>query len=210
MSDEAEEETAMCRSCCCSVTKSCLTLHDPMNRSTSSFRVPHHLLEFAQVNVHWVSDAIQPSHPLLSPSLSAFNLSQQQSLFQWVVSWHQVAKVLELQLQQQSFQWNGRVEYSGLTSFRIEWLDLLAVQGTLKSLLQHRSSKASVPWCLAFFIFQLSHSYMTTWKTIALTRWTIAGKVMSLLFTVSTVAQWWTICLQWRKPKFNPWIGKIP
>ena len=89
----------MCRSCCCSVTKSCLTLHDPMNRSTSSFRVPHHLLEFAQVNVHWVSDAIQPSHPLLSPSPSAYNLSQQQSLFQWVVSWHQVAKVLELQLQ---------------------------------------------------------------------------------------------------------------
>ena len=73
-------------------------------------------------------------------------------------------------------------EYSGLISFRIDWLDLLAVQGTLKSLLQHHSSKTSVLWCLAFFIVQLSHPYMTTGKTIALTRQTFGGKVMSLLF----------------------------
>ena len=73
-------------------------------------------------------------------------------------------------------------EYSGLISFRIDWLDLLAVQGTLKSLLQHHSSKASILWCSAFFIVQLSHPYMTTGKTIALIRWTFAGKVMALLF----------------------------
>ena len=89
---------------------------------------------------------------------------------------HQVAKVLELQLQDQSFN-----EYSGLISFRMDWLDLLAVQGTLKSLLQHHSSKPSVLQLSAFFIVQLSHPYMTTGKTIALTRWTFAGKLMSPL-----------------------------
>ena len=75
-------------------------------------------------------------------------------------------------------------EYSGLISFRMNWLDLLAVQGTLKSLLQHHSSKASILWCSAFFIVQLSHPYMTTGKTIALTRWTFVGKVMSLFFNM--------------------------
>ena len=75
-------------------------------------------------------------------------------------------------------------EYSGLISFRMGWLDFLAVQGTLKSLLQHHSSKASILWCSAFFIVQLSHPYMTTGKTIALTRWTFVGKVMSLLFNM--------------------------
>ena len=97
-------------------------------------------------------------------------------LFNESVSWHQVAKVLEFQLQHQSFQ------YSGLISFRMGWLDLLTVQGTLKSLLQHHSSKTPILWCSAFFIVQLSHPYMTTGKTIGLTRWTFAGKVMSLLF----------------------------
>ena len=90
------------------------------------------------IHVHWIGDAIQPSHPLSSPS-PAFNLSQHQGLFQWVSSSHQVAKVLEFQLQHQSFQW-----ISGLTSFRMGWLDLLAVQGTLKSLLQHHSSKTLI------------------------------------------------------------------
>ena len=75
-------------------------------------------------------------------------------------------------------------EYSGLISFRIDWLDFLVVQGTLKCLLQHHSSKASIPWCSAFFIVQLSHLYMTTGKTIALTRWMFVGKVMSLLFNM--------------------------
>ena len=83
-----------------------------------------------------------------------------------------------------SFSISPSNEYSGLISFRIDWLDLLAVQGTLKSLLQHHRSKASILWCSAFFIVQLSHPYMTTGKTIALTRWTFVGKVISLLFNM--------------------------
>ena len=83
-----------------------------------------------------------------------------------------------------SFSISPSIEYSGLISFRMDWLDLLAVQGTPKSLLQHHSSKASILWHSAFFIVQLSHPYMTTGKTIALTRWTFVGKVMSLLFNM--------------------------
>ena len=98
----------------------------------------------------------------------------------WVSSWHQVAKVLEFQFQQIS----PSSEYSGLISLRMDWLDLLAVQGTLKSLLQHHSSKASVLWHSAFFIVQISHPYITTGKTIALTGWTFVGEVMSLLFNM--------------------------
>ena len=90
-----------------SVTQSCPTLCDPMNRSTPGFPVHHQFLEFTQIHVHWVSDAIPPSHPLLSPSTHAFNLSQHQSLFKWDSSLHQVAKVLEFQLQHQSFQWTS-------------------------------------------------------------------------------------------------------
>ena len=132
---------------------------------------PVYLLpELAQTHVHWVSDAIQPSHPLSSPS-PALNLSQHQGLFKWVSSSHQLAKVLEFQLQHQSFQWIPRT-------------DLLAVQWTLKSLLQHHSSKASILLRSAFFIVQLSHPYMTTGKTIALTRQTFVDKVMSLLFNM--------------------------
>ena len=89
--------------CCCSVTQSPLTLCNPMHCSTPGFPVLHHLLEFAQTPVHCVSDAIQPSHPLSSPSPPAFNLSQHQGLFQCVSSWHQVARVLKLQLQHQSW-----------------------------------------------------------------------------------------------------------
>ena len=154
---------------------SCLTLCDPMDYSTPGFPVHHQLPELTQTHVHWVGDAIQPSPPLSSPSFPAFSLSQRQALFQWVSSSHQMAKVLEFQLQH---------EYSGLVSFRMDLLDLLAVQGTFKSLLQHQSSKASLLWCSTFFIVQLSHPYMTTEKTIALTRWTFAGKIMSLLFNM--------------------------
>ena len=93
-----------------------------------------------------------------------------------------MAKVLEFQLQHKSFQWIFRTD--GLISFRMDWLDLLAVQGALKSLLQHHSSKASILQHSAFFIVQLSHPYMSTGKTIALTRWTFVGKVMSLLFNM--------------------------
>ena len=95
--------------CCCSVVQSCLTLYNPMDRSLPGFPVLHHLPELAQTHVHWVSAAIQPSHPLSSPSPPAFSLSQHQNIFQWVSCSHQVAKVLELQLQ--SFQWIFRVDF---------------------------------------------------------------------------------------------------
>ena len=137
----------------------------------------HQLLEFAQTHVHWVGDAIQPSHPLSSPS-PPFNLSHHQGLFQWVSS-HQVVKDLEFQLQHQSFQSIFRAD-----SFKMNCLDLLAVQGALKSLLQHHSSKASILRRSTLFIVQLSHPYVTTGKTIALTRWTFISKVMSLLFNM--------------------------
>ena len=165
-----------------SVQLSCSVMSDScdcMDCSTPGLPAHHQLLEFTQTRVHWVGDAIQPSHPLSSPSHPAFNLSQHYGLFQWVSSSNQVAKVLEFQLQHQSFQW-----ILGLISFRMDWLDLLAVQGTLKSLLQHHSSKASILRHLAFFVVQLPHPYMTTGKTIALTRWTFTGKVMSLLFNM--------------------------
>ena len=131
------------------------------------------------VYVHWVGDAIQSSHPLSSPSPPALNLSRHHGLFQWVSSLHQVAKYWSF-----SFSISPSNEHPGLVSFRIDWLDLLAVQVTLKSLLQHHSSKASILQCSAFLIVQLSYAYMTTGKTIALTRWTFVGKVMSLLFNM--------------------------
>ena len=147
-----------------SVTQSCLTLWDPMNCSTPGLPVHHQLPEFTQTYVHRVGEAIQPSRPLSSPSPPAPNPSQHQSLFQWVSPSHEVAKVLEFQLQHQSFQWTPRT-----ISFMMDRLDLLAVQGTLKSLLQHWSSKASILWHSAFFMVQISHPCMTTGKTIALT-----------------------------------------
>ena len=96
---------------CCLVTKLCLTLCNLMDFSTPGFPVLHYLPEFTQTHVHWVSDAVQPSHPLSSPSPSAFNLSQHQGLSQWVSSLHHMAKVLELQLQHQSFQWIFRADF---------------------------------------------------------------------------------------------------
>ena len=137
-----------------------------MDCSRPGLPVHHQLLEPAQTHVHRVGDAIQPSHPLLSPFPLAFNLSQHQGLFQWVSSSHQVAKVLEFQLQHQSFQWIFR------TDFLYHWLvwSPCSPRETLKNLLQHHSSKASILWCSAFFLVQLSHPHMTTGKTIALTR----------------------------------------
>ena len=126
-----------------------------------------------------LGDAIQPSHPLSSPSPPAPNPSQHQGLFQWVNSLLWVAKVLEFQLQHQSFQWTPRTDFH-----RMDWLDFLGVQGTLKSFLQHHSSKASILRCSAFFTVQLSHPYMTSGKTIALSRQTFVGKVMSLIFNM--------------------------
>ena len=143
-------EYLVCACRCCSVTKLCPTLCNPMDCSTPSSSVLHYLLEFAQIHVHWVNDAIQLSRPLLLLS-SVFNLSQYQGNFQWVSSSHRVAKVLELQPQHQSTN-----EYSGLIFFRIDWFDFLAVQGTLMSLLPHHNSKASIIWHSAS-----SHSH--TW-----------------------------------------------
>ena len=143
--------------------------------SMPGFPVYHQLLELAQTRVHQVSDAIQPSHPLLSllllpsifPSIRLFS-NESVLHIRWPKYWSF------------SFSISPSNEYSGLISFRKVWLGLLADQGTLKSLLQHHSSKASILWYSAFFIVQLSHPYMTARKTIALTRWTFVGKVMSL------------------------------
>ena len=129
-----------------------------------------------QSQVHWVSDAIQPSHPLLSPSPPAPNLSQHQGLFQWVSSLHQIAKMLESQLEHQSFWW-----ISGLISFRMDWLDLLAVQGTLKNLLQHQSINSSA---LSFLYNPTLISIHDYWKNYSIDKRTLVGKVMSLLINI--------------------------
>ena len=150
-----------------------------MNRSTSGLPVHHQLPEFTQTHVNQVGDAIQPSHPLSSPSPPALNPSQHQGIFQWVSSSIMWPKYWSF-----TFSIIPSKENPGLISFRMGWLDLLAGQGTLKSLLQHHSSKASILWRSVFFTAQLSHPYMTTGKTIALTRQTFVGKVMSLLFNM--------------------------
>ena len=161
-----------------SVAQSCLTLCNPVDCSMPGFPVHHQLPVFTQTHVHRVGDAIQPSHPLSSPS-PALNLpsirvfSNESALhIRWPNYWSF------------SFSISPSNEYSRLISFRKDWLDLPAVQGTLKSLLQHHSSKASILPRSAFFIVQLSHPYMTTGKTVALTRQTFVGKVMSLLFNM--------------------------
>ena len=154
-------------------------LCDPMNRSTPGLPVHHQLPEFTQTHVYRVSDAIQPSHPLLSPSppaaippsIRVFS-NESALLMRWPKYWSFSLSI------------SPSNEHPGLVSFRMNWLDLLEVQGTLKSLLQHHSSKASILWRSAFFTVQLSHPYMTTGKTIALTRWTFLGKVMSLLLNM--------------------------
>ena len=148
-----------------------------MNRSTPGLPVHHQLPEVTQTHVHRVSDAIQPSHPLSSPWTtipippSIRVPSNELTLrMRWPKYWSF------------SFSIILSKEIPGLIYFRMDWLDLLAVQGTLKSLLQHHSSKASILQPSAFFTVQLSHPYMTTGKPIALTPWTFFGKVTSLLF----------------------------
>src|SRR5574337_1997597 len=145
-----------------------------MDCSMPGFPVHYQLPEFTQTHVHQVSDAIQSSHPLLSPSPPAPNPSQHQGLsnestllIRWPKYWSF------------SFSIIPSKEHLGLISFRMDWLDLLAVQETLKSLHRHHSSKASILWHSVFFTVQLSHPYITTGKTIALTRRTFVGKVMS-------------------------------
>ena len=154
-----------------------LILCDLMDCSTPGFPVHHQLPELAWTHVHQVGDAIQPPHPLPPTSPFAFNLSSIRAFFsesalciRWLKYW--------------SFNISPSNEHSGIISFWINWFDLLYVQGTLKSLLQHHSSKASLLQYSAFFMVQLSHPYMTSGKTIALTRWTFVGKVTSLLFNM--------------------------
>ena len=150
-----------------------------MNHSTSGLPVHHQLPEFTQTHVRQVGDAIQPSHPLSSlyllplipPNIRVFS-NQSTLRMRWPKYWSF------------SFSIIPSKEHPGLISFRMDWLDLLSVQGTLKSCLQHHSSKASILLCSAFFTVQLSHPYMTTGKTIALTRRTLVGKVMSLLLNM--------------------------
>ena len=150
-----------------------------MDCSTPGFPVHHQLPELTLTHVRRVGDAIQPTHPLSSPSPPAFYFpsirvfSNESTLrMRWPKYW--------------SFRFSisPSKETQGLISFRMDWLDLLAVQGTLKSFLQHHSSKASILRRSAFFTVQLSHPYMTTGKTIALTRWALIGKVMSLLLNM--------------------------
>ena len=140
-----------------------------MNCSTPGFSILHYLLEFAQTYVHWVCDAIQPSHlchlllflPSIFPSIRVFS-NESALCIRWLKYW--------------SFSINPFSEYSGLIFFRIDWFDLLAVQGTLKSLLQPHNFKISILQCSAFFMVQLSHPYMTTGKNIVLTIWTFVSK----------------------------------
>ena len=154
-------------------------LCDPMDYSTSDFPAHHQLLKFTQTHVHWVSDAIQPSHLLLSPSPPALNLSSIRVFYSGLalcIKWPNYWSF--------SFSISPSNEYSGLIFFRIDWFDLLVVQGTLTSLFQYLSSKASILQHSAFFMVQFSHPYMTTGQTIALTIWTFASKVMFLLFNM--------------------------
>ena len=156
----------------------CPTPCDPMDCSTPGFPVLHHLPELAQTQAHWVSDAIQPSHPLPPSCPFAFNHSLHLGLF------HPALCIRWPKYWSFSFNISPFNEYSGLISFSIDWFDLLAVQGTLNSLLQNHSSKALILGCLAFLMLQLSHPYMTTGKTMALTTQTFVSKVMSLLFNM--------------------------
>ena len=182
-----------------SVAQLCLTLCDPMDCSKPGFPVHHQLPEPTQIHVHRVNDAIQPSHPLstllLPPSIfhSIRVFSNESVLCIW---WPKYWSF--------SFSISPSNEYSGLIYFRMDWLDLLAVQGTLRSLLQHNSSKASILWHSAFFRVQLSHPDMTTGKTVALTRGTFVGKIISLLFNM--LSRLVITFLQRSKPLLISWL----
>ena len=155
------------------------TLCDPTNCRTAGLLIHQKLLEFTQTHVHWACDAIQTSHPLPSPSSPAPNHSQHQ-----VFSNESALHIRWPKYWIFSFSISPSNEHPGLISFRMDWLDLLAVQGTLESLPQHHSSKSSVFQHSAFLPIQCSYPYMTPGKTIALTRWTFVGKVMSLFFNM--------------------------
>ena len=170
-----------------------------MDCSTPSLPVLHYLPEFAQIHVHWISDAIQPYQPLSSPSPTAFNLSLQQGLFQWVALCIRCSKYWSF-----IFSISSSSEYSGLISFWIDWFDLLADQGTLRSLLQHHSSKASILQCSAFFMIQLIYLYLATGKAIASTIQTFVSKAMSLPF--NTLSRFVIAFLPRSKCLFISWL----
>ena len=168
----------------CSVTQSCLTLCDPMNCSTPGFPAHYQLLELTQIHVHWVGDA--SNHLILCrPLLLLTSIFPNSRIF----SNESTVRIRWPKYWSSSFSICPSNEYSGLISFRMDWLDLLAVQGTLKSLLQHHSSKASILQRSAFFRVQLSHPYMITGKTIVLTRWTFGWQSKCLCFSIC--------CLGW-------------
>ena len=157
VSESTASQWALILCCCCSLTKACSTLCNPMNCSMPGFSVLHYFQEFAQTHVHWAGDAVQPSHPLLSPSPPACHLSQHQGL-----SSESALHIRCPNYWTFGFSISPSNEYSGLVSFRIDWFDCLAVQGTLQSLFQHRNSKAAILQHSAFFMIQLSHLCMTT------------------------------------------------
>ena len=150
------------RTHCCSVSKLCLTICNPMTCGTRGFPVLHYHLELAKTHTHWVSDAIQPSQPLSPPSL-ALSLPQHHGLFQWVgqsIGASVSVSVLPMNIQ----DWFPSKEHPGLISFRMDWFDILAVQETLESLLQHHSAKASILWHSAFFYDPTLTSIHDYWK----------------------------------------------
>ena len=169
-------ESSFILHCCCSVAQSCPALYDPMECNTPGFPVLHHLLELTQIHVHQVGDA---SNGLIfcCPLLLLPSIFPNIRVFfnEWTlhIRWPEYCSF--------SLSTSPSSEYTGLISFRMDWLDLLAVYGTLKSLLQHHSSKASILWHSAFVMVQHSHPCMTTGNPIALTTWTFVDKVMSLL-----------------------------
>ena len=151
----------------------------PWTAARLGFPIHHQLLELTQTHVHWVSDDNQPSHPLSSPSPPTFNFSNIR-----VFSNESVLFIRWSKYQSFRFSISASNEYSGLISFRMDWLDLFAVQRILKSFHQHHGSKASILQCSTLFMLQFSHPYMATGKTIALTRQTFVSKVMSLVFNI--------------------------
>ena len=170
-----------------------------MNCSTRGFPVFHHLPELAPTHVHWVSDAIQASHPPSSPSPPAFNLSHLQGLSNESALCNRCSKYWSF-----SYSFSPSNEYSGLFSFRVDWFDLLAAKGTLKSLVKNHGSKASIPQCSAFFMIQLTHPYMTTGRTVVLTRWNFVSKVISLVF--NTLSRFFTVFLPGSKCLLISWL----
>ena len=170
----------------CSVSQSCPTPWDPMDYSTPGFPIPHHLLEFAQVHIHCIGDDVQAPHPLtplhLLPSIfpSIGDFSNELSIHVW---WSKHWSF--------TFSISPCSQYSGLISLKMGWFDLLAVQGTFRSLLQHHSSKVSILWHSVLFTVQLSQLYMTTGKTTAMTIQTFVGKIVSVFSTHCLGLSWW-------------------